>query len=88
MRGDRGEQVRRRGAGRPVVDTDVADSAAGRQVGDERDRRDVPFRETGDGVGDRGIVGSLEDHSRRAAAGDLVEPSRDFVRAAFLAQME
>ena len=83
-----GQQVGRGRARRPVVDADVGEATAQRDVGDEGDDRDACVHHPSDGGDDLGVVLRLEQHAVRAAAGDVVERPDGVLDAAVLAQVE
>ena len=84
--GPLGDQVRRRGAGRPVVDPDVRRLVARADVRDERDGGDACPPEPIERRGDLRGVGGLQDHPVRPAMHDVVQHSHRCRRVAVLAQ--
>ena len=70
------DQVRGRRTGRPVVDADVGQARAGRQVRHERDHRDAGRDQALDGAHHARVVGRLEHHSLRPPRGDPVQRAR------------
>src|ERR1035437_3259017 len=82
------DQVCRGGTGGSVVDADVGDALAQRNVGDQGDDGNPVLVEFRDGVGNLGDVGGLEYDAHGTAVADVVQDLHDVRGAALLPEIE